>query len=84
MESEIVVQVCIMAFDLLYLNGESLVKKPLKERRDLLHSSFTEVENQFMFAQYRDGDSAETMQEFLDESVKGKLPRKSKFGFLQY
>lgn len=71
LESEIVVQVCVMAFDLLYLNGESLVKKPLKERRSLLHSSFSEVESKFMFAQYRDGDTAETMQEFLDESVKG-------------
>ncbi|CAL1299129.1 unnamed protein product [Larinioides sclopetarius] len=70
-ESDIVVQVCIMAFDLLYLNGESLVKKPLKERRELLHSSFVEVENEFMFVKYRDGDNAETMQEFLDESVKG-------------
>ncbi|GBM89642.1 DNA ligase 1 [Araneus ventricosus] len=70
-ESDIVVQVCIMTFDLLYLNGESLVKKPLKERRELLHSSFVEVENEFMFVKYRDGDNAETMQEFLDESVKG-------------
>ncbi|KAG8188512.1 hypothetical protein JTE90_008077 [Oedothorax gibbosus] len=70
-ESDIVVQVCIMAFDLIYLNGESLVKKPLKDRRELLHSAFTEVENEFMFAIYRDGDSAETMQEFLDESIKG-------------
>ncbi|GIY80793.1 DNA ligase 1 [Caerostris extrusa] len=69
-ESDIVVQVCIMAFDLLYLNGESLVKKTLKERRELLHSSFVEIDNEFTFVKYRDGDSAETMQEFLDESVK--------------
>lgn len=62
-----------MAFDLLYLNGQSLVKKPLEERRSLLHSSFNELETKFLFAQYRDGDNAETMQEFLDESVKGKL-----------
>ncbi|GFT65082.1 DNA ligase 1 [Nephila pilipes] len=70
-EADIVVQVCIMAFDLLYLNGESLVKKTLKERRELLHSSFVEVDSEFMFVNYRDGDNAETMQEFLDESVKG-------------
>ncbi|GFY65015.1 DNA ligase 1 [Trichonephila inaurata madagascariensis] len=70
-EADIVVQVCIMAFDLLYLNGESLVKKNLKERRELLHSSFVEVESEFMFVNYKDGNSAETMQEFLDESVKG-------------
>ncbi|XP_035217523.1 DNA ligase 1-like [Stegodyphus dumicola] len=70
-ESEIVVQVCIVAFDLLYLNGESLIKRPLKERRALLHSSFVEVDNEFMFAKSKDGNTAETMQEFLDESVKG-------------
>ncbi|XP_054711989.1 DNA ligase 1-like [Uloborus diversus] len=70
-ESEITVHVCVMAFDLLYLNGDSLVKKPLKERRALLHSSFDEIENEFMFVTYKDGNSAETMQEFLDESVKG-------------
>ena len=35
-ESEIKVQVAVFAFDLLYLNGEPLVRKPLGERRKLL------------------------------------------------
>ena len=31
---------CLFAFDLLYLNGESLLEKPLSERRQLLLKSF--------------------------------------------
>jgi DNA ligase-1 len=42
--SSIKVQVCVFAFDLIYLNGQSLVKEPLEKRRELLHSSFNEVE----------------------------------------
>merc|ERR1712083_346141 len=33
-EDEIKVQVCLFGFDLLYLNGEALVTKPFKDRRD--------------------------------------------------
>jgi hypothetical protein len=32
---EVTVHVCLFAFDLLYLNGESLVKRPFIERRQL-------------------------------------------------
>ena len=42
--SNIKVQVCVFAFDLLFLNGQSLVREPLRKRRDLLRSSFNEVE----------------------------------------
>ena len=35
----ITVQVCLFAFDLLYLNGEPLLRKPLAERRDALKAS---------------------------------------------
>ena len=48
--SEIKVQVIICAFDLLFLNGESLLEKPLKERRALMKSHFKEVEHKFSFA----------------------------------
>lgn len=33
--------VCLHAFDLLYLNGESLLKKDFIDRRSLLHEKFT-------------------------------------------
>ena len=33
------IAVALFAFDLLYLNGESLIKKTLRERRELLHKN---------------------------------------------
>ena len=72
-ESEIKVQVCVFPFDLLYFNGESLVKKTFEERRRLLRENFKEVEGEFVFAKSMDSTDIEDIQEFLDESIKGKL-----------
>ena len=72
MESEIKVQVCLFAFDLLYLNGESLVKKNFIERRQLLRDNFKEVDGEFLYAKSVDGTTTEEIQEALDESIKGK------------
>ncbi|XP_075220977.1 DNA ligase 1 isoform X2 [Lycorma delicatula] len=70
-ESEIKVQVIVFIFDLLYLNGRSLVKEPLAERRRLLKENFVEVEGKFSFAKSMDSTTMEDVQEFLEESVKG-------------
>lgn len=59
-------------FDLLYLNGESLVRKPFSERRALLKEHFKEAEGQWAFAKSLDTTTMEEVQEFLEESVKGK------------
>ncbi len=63
------VQVVLFAFDLLYLNGESLLRRSLRERRELLHSHFQEVQNEFYFAKSIDSSSVEDIQIFLDEAV---------------
>uniref|UniRef100_A0A7N6BKH9 DNA ligase n=1 Tax=Anabas testudineus TaxID=64144 RepID=A0A7N6BKH9_ANATE len=68
--SEIKVQVCVYAFDLLYLNGESLVRQPLCRRRALLKESFSEVEGEFLFARSIDSDNTDTIAEFLEQSVR--------------
>ncbi|KAJ8409818.1 hypothetical protein AAFF_G00218770 [Aldrovandia affinis] len=68
--SEIKVQVCVYAFDLLYLNGESLVKQPLSSRRALLKESFEEREGEFVFARTLDSNSTDTIAEFLEQSVR--------------
>jgi DNA ligase-1 len=65
------VQVCIFAFDLLYLNGEALVTKSLQERRELLYASFDEVPGEFMFAKGMNSQSIEDIQTFLDASIAG-------------
>merc|ERR1712156_1361840 len=78
-EEEIKVQVCVFAFDLLFLNGESLVTKPFEERRQMLR-----VEGEFQFAQSVDGNTTEEIQEALEESIKGgylgKGKRAGKYG----
>merc|ERR1711988_1407750 len=68
-ESEIKVQVAVFAFDLLYLNGEALVRKPFEERRELLRKHFKEVEGEFVFTKFADPDSVEAIQEVLEQSV---------------
>jgi len=65
------VQVCVYAFDLLYLNGESLVGEPFRRRRELLHSCFQEREGEFMFAKSLVTSDTERVQEFLEDSIKG-------------
>lgn len=68
--SEIQVQVCLYAFDLIYLNGESLVREPLARRRQLLRENFVETEGEFVFATSLDTKDVEQIAEFLEQSVK--------------
>ncbi|KUI65499.1 DNA ligase 1 [Cytospora mali] len=67
---DIKVPVCVFPFDLLYLNGEAIVEKPLRERRELLLKAFTPVEGEFVFATHMNGQELDEIQQFLDESVK--------------
>ncbi|KAJ4292268.1 ATP-dependent DNA ligase Cdc17 [Collariella sp. IMI 366227] len=67
---DVKVKVCVFAFDLLYLNGEAVVEKSLRERRELLHKSFQPVQGEFSFATAMDGQELDEIQTFLDESVK--------------
>jgi len=67
---DIKVQVCLFAFDILYFNGEALVTKPFKERREILRSNFVLVENEFQYAKSMDGKTTEEIQEALEDSIK--------------
>ncbi|KAL4975860.1 hypothetical protein BDW66DRAFT_160131 [Aspergillus desertorum] len=67
---DVKVKVCVFAFDLLFLNGEPTVRKSLRQRRDLLHSSFQPIEGEFQFAQYGNTNDLEQIQTLLDDSVK--------------
>ncbi|GIL75828.1 hypothetical protein Vretifemale_5549 [Volvox reticuliferus] len=66
---EIKVQVVLFAFDCLYLNGESLLHKPLTERREALYNALTEKEGQLQFASAKTSRDVEELESFLTESV---------------
>ncbi|KAL8821240.1 MAG: hypothetical protein Q9191_007349 [Dirinaria sp. TL-2023a] len=67
---DIKVKVKVFAFDMLFYNGESVVEKSFRERRDILHKAFVPVEGEFAFAQYGDTSELEEIQILLDESMK--------------
>ncbi|XP_064406636.1 DNA ligase 1-like isoform X2 [Halichondria panicea] len=69
--ASIKVQVCVFAFDLIYLNGKSLVKEPFESRRALLRESFNTVEGEFMLATSKDSKDLDEIQVFMDESIQG-------------
>lgn len=70
-EADIKVQVCVYMFDLLYLNGETLVTMPFAKRRALLYEHFNESEGNWTFATKLDTDDLNELQIFLDDAVKG-------------
>ncbi len=62
--SEIQVQVCIYAFDILYLNGKALVRETLKHRRECLENAFVEIPGQFEFAKSMNATNVDGISEF--------------------
>ncbi|KAG9157647.1 hypothetical protein Leryth_014157 [Lithospermum erythrorhizon] len=67
--SEIKVEVCIYAFDLLYLNGKSLLQDQLNIRREKLYMSFEKELGFFQFATAISSNDLEEIQDFLETSV---------------
>ena len=65
------VDVCLFAFDLMYLNGEELLNRSFRERRELLRSIFVEMPNQFTWVRNIDATSSdsETVLEFFKSAT---------------
>eukprot|EP00884_Botryococcus_braunii_P018910 jgi/Botrbrau1/5702/Bobra.0071s0035.1 len=66
---DITVQVCLFAFDCLYLNGKALLQQPLTERREALYSSVEEKEGHLKFAVAKTSKDPEELESFLNEAV---------------
>ncbi|KAF2087178.1 ATP-dependent DNA ligase [Saccharata proteae CBS 121410] len=62
------IDVCLFAFDLMYLNGEELLDRPFRERRELLRSLFTEIPYHFTWV--RNLDATSNDQEAISEFFK--------------
>lgn len=65
------VNVCLFAFDLMYLNGEPLLNRPFRERRGLLRSMFIEKEHHFTWVKSIDATSqdSEIVLEFFKSAT---------------
>ena len=65
------VNVCLFAFDLMFLNGEPLLDRPFRERRGLLRSMFIEKEHHFTWVKSIDATSqdSETVLEFFKSAT---------------
>jgi len=63
-------KISIFAFDLLYLNNDSLLKENLWFRRDKLHKTFSQANDHLQLVKYKDADSFEEIEGFLAESIK--------------
>lgn len=67
----VTIDVCMFAFDLMYLNGQPLLDRPFRERRNLLRSLFVEVPHHFTWVKSLDTTSqdSENIQEFFKSAT---------------
>ncbi|KAJ1325885.1 DNA ligase 1 [Microdochium nivale] len=70
----ITIDVCLYAFDLMYLNGQPLLDRAFRERRELLKSLFTEIPHHFTWVKSLDATSqdSETVLEFFKQATDQK------------
>lgn len=66
---DVKIDVCIFAFDLLYLNGQELLQENLRVRREHLYASFEEETGFLQFATSIISNDVEEIQKFLDKAV---------------
>ncbi|KAL8369659.1 hypothetical protein RB595_000138 [Gaeumannomyces hyphopodioides] len=70
----ITVDVCLFAFDLMFLNSQPLLDRPFRERRELLRSLFVQVPHHFTWVKSLDATSqdSETVLEFFKAATNAK------------
>ncbi|KAJ4402984.1 hypothetical protein N0V85_005197 [Neurospora sp. IMI 360204] len=70
----ITIDVCLFAFDLMYLNGQPLLDRSFRERRDMLRSLFVEIPHHFTWVKSIDATSqdSETVLESFKSAVDSK------------
>ena len=68
------VNVCLFAFDLMYLNGEPLLDRSFRERRELLRNLFVEIPNRFSWVKSLDATSSDSdaVLEFFKNATDSK------------
>ncbi|GAM25643.1 hypothetical protein SAMD00019534_088180 [Acytostelium subglobosum LB1] len=67
---QVKVPVCVFAFDLLYVNGQSLIDEQLCRRREVMNESFKVTPNIFQYAQFANVADVDEIQAYVEEAVK--------------
>lgn len=62
--------VCLFVFDCLYYNGESLMHKSIKERREILNENMKEIPNHIMFSEMEEVDKAGDLAAMIAKVLK--------------
>lgn len=65
------VQICVFVFDVIFLNGKSMIEEPFSKRREILHEIVTEEEHLLQFATYHDAP-IEDQTDFFKEAVNNR------------
>lgn len=67
----IAIDVCLFSFDLMYLNGQPLLDRSFRERRELLKSLFVEIPHHFTWVKNLDATStdSESVLEFFKSAI---------------
>lgn len=69
-EADVEVTVCVFAFDIIWLNGASLMQRSLRDRRSLLAEHFnTSITGEFELARCIETDDADELRQFLRQSL---------------
>ncbi|KAM5435195.1 hypothetical protein MferCBS31731_006336 [Microsporum ferrugineum] len=68
------VNVCLFSFDLMYLNGQQLLNRPFRERRELLRSLFIEIPNRFTWVKSIDAfpSDSDAVLNFFNDALQVK------------
>ncbi|RPA82251.1 putative DNA ligase I [Ascobolus immersus RN42] len=71
---DVEIDVCFFGFDCMMINGEEMMSRPFRERRELLRSLFTEVPGQFTWVKSIDAVSADedVVLDFFKSALKEK------------
>ncbi|XP_075237081.1 DNA ligase 3 isoform X2 [Lycorma delicatula] len=57
--------VCLFVFDCLYYNNESLLHKPLKERKRILRDNMTEIPNHIVFSEMEEISEPKELEQMM-------------------
>ena len=73
---------CLFVFDCIYYNGENLMDRPLKERRELLHKNMQEVGSRVKFSEFqliiKKSQLVEMIQDVLRQGLEGLVLKDAK------